>query len=69
MGGFAYSPLLATIFLGIGVGAIWQVIVEVGRLLIRDAEKHGVSVANWINVAGLALGIAVMYFTAYFVKF
>jgi zinc transporter ZupT len=68
MGGFAYSPLLATIFLGIGVGAIWQVIVEVGRLLIRDAEKHGVSVVNWINVAGLALGIAVMYFTAYFVK-
>jgi zinc transporter ZupT len=68
VGGFAYSPLLATIFLGIGVGAIWQVIVEVGRLLIRDAEKHGVSVVNWINVAGLALGIAVMYFTAYFVK-
>lgn len=69
VGGFAYSPLLATIFLGVGAGAIWQVIVEVGRLLIRDAEKHGESVANWINVAGLALGVAVMYFTAYFVKF
>lgn len=69
IGGFAYSPLLATIFLGVGAGAIWQVIVEVGRLLIRDAEKHGESAANWINVAGLALGIAIMYFTAYFVKF
>ncbi|MBI3242737.1 MAG: ZIP family metal transporter [Chloroflexi bacterium] len=69
IGGFAYSPLLATIFLGVGVGAIWQVIVEVGRLLIRDAEKNNESVANWVNVAGLALGIAVMYFTAYFVKF
>lgn len=69
VGGFAYSPLLATIFLGIGVGAIWQVIVEVGRLLLRDAQKHNESVANWINLAGLTLGIAVMYFTAYFVKF
>ncbi len=69
IGGFAYSPLLAVIFLGVGVGAIWQVIVEVGRLLIRDAGKNNESVANWINVTGLALGIAVMYFTAYFVKF
>jgi zinc transporter ZupT len=69
VGGFAYSPLLAVIFLGVGVGAIWQVIVEVGRLMLRDAEKEGESVANWVNVAGLALGIAVMYFTAYFVKF
>jgi len=69
VGGFAYSPLLAVIFLGVGAGAIWQVIVEVGRLMLRDAQKEGESVANWVNVAGLALGIAVMYFTAYFVKF
>ena len=69
VGGFAYSPVLAVLFLGVGAGAIWQVIVEVGRLLIRDAEKNGEPAANWINVAGLALGIALMYFTAYFVKF
>ena len=29
IGGFAFSPLLGTIFLGIGLGAIWQVVVEV----------------------------------------
>lgn len=69
IGGFAYSPLLAVIFLGIGAGAIWQVIVEVGRLLIRDAQRENEAVANWVNVSGLALGIALMYFTAYFVKF
>jgi len=69
IGGFAYSPLLAVIFLGIGAGAIWQVIVEVGRLLIRDAQRENESAANWVNVSGLALGIALMYFTAYFVKF
>lgn len=69
IGGFAYSPLLAVIFLGIGAGAIWQVIVEVGRLLMHEAQRENESVANWINVSGLALGIALMYFTAYFVKF
>jgi zinc transporter, ZIP family len=68
IGGFFYSPLLAVIFLGIGVGAIFQVIVEVGRLLIRDAEKVGEPVLNWANVAGLAAGIALMYFTALLVK-
>ncbi|MGA7733720.1 MAG: metal transporter [Chloroflexia bacterium] len=69
IGGFAYSPLLAVIFLGVGVGAIFQVIVEVGRLLLKDAEREGVSAINWANVGGLAAGIALMYFTAYFVKF
>ena len=69
IGGFAYSPLLATIFLGVGAGAIWQVIVEVGRLLLNDARKHNESAANWVNVLGLALGLGLMYFTAYFVKF
>ncbi|HET9492918.1 MAG TPA: ZIP family metal transporter [Chloroflexia bacterium] len=69
IGGFAYSPLLATIFLGIGVGAILQVIVEVGRLLLRDAEREGVPAINWANVGGLAAGIAVMYLTAFLVKF
>jgi zinc transporter, ZIP family len=69
IGGFAYSPLLAVIFLGIGVGAIFQVIIEVGRLLVRDAEKVRESAINWANVGGLAAGIAIMYFTAFFVKF
>jgi len=68
VGGFAYSPLLATIFLGVGAGAIWQVIVEVGRLLIKDAEKNGESVVSWLNVGGLLTGIAVMYMTAFLVK-
>lgn len=69
IGGFAYSPLLAVIFLGIGAGAIFQVIIEVGRLLLRDAAKAGEAAVNWANVSGLAAGIAIMYFTAFFVKF
>lgn len=69
IGGFAYSPLLAVLFLSIGAGAIAQVVVEVGRLLLRDATKAGESVMNWANVGGLALGLALMYGTAFFVKF
>ncbi|TAK12216.1 MAG: metal transporter [Anaerolineae bacterium] len=69
IGAFAFSPLLGVIFLGIGLGAIWQVIVEVGRLLQRDAERDNMPLASWANLAGLAVGIAIMYVTAFLVKF
>ena len=68
IGGFAFSPLLATLFLGIGTGAIWQVIVEVGQLLRRDAEREGVPFISWLNVGALLAGIGLMYFTAFLVK-
>lgn len=64
IGGFAFSPILATLFLGIGAGAIWQVIVEVGNLLRRDAERAGLPMASWLNVLAFLAGIAVMYATA-----
>jgi zinc transporter ZupT len=69
IGGFSYSPILAAIFLGIGLGAIWQVIFEVGRLLRDDAARHTESAMTWANLAGLAAGVAIMYVTALLVKF
>lgn len=69
IGGFAFSPLLATIFLGIGIGAIWQVIVDVTRLLAGYAEREGMPLASWYNVGGFLVGLAFMYFTAFLVKF
>lgn len=69
IGGFAFSPLLAVIFLGIGVGAIWQVIYEVGMLMQRSAERRETPLVTWVNVAGLLIGIAVMYITAFLTKF
>lgn len=69
IGGFAYSPLLTVVFLGIGVGAIWQVVVEVGRMLDRSAKKQGENLISWVNIAGLSAGILVMYLTAFLVKF
>lgn len=68
-GGFAFSPVLATLFLGIGAGAIWQVIVEVVNLLRGYAERQGAPLFSWLNVAGFTVGIAVMYLTALLVKF
>ena len=43
-------------------------IVEVGHLLKRDAEKEGLPVIAWLNVGALLAGIAVMYLTAFLVK-
>ena len=69
IGGFAFSPLLGVLFLGIGLGAIWQVVVEVSALLRRYAERDNTPFISWINLAGFLLGLAIMYFTAFLVKF
>jgi len=69
IGGFAFNPVLATIFLAIGVGAILQVVWEVGKLMARDSTRLGLPVINWVNLSGLVVGAALMYFTAFLVKF
>lgn len=68
LGGFVFSPMLAVLFLGVGLGSIWQVIVEVGQLMHRDAEREGTPLISWLNVGALLAGIAIMYLTALLVK-
>jgi zinc transporter ZupT len=68
IGGFAFSPLLAALFLGVGTGAIWQVIVEVWGLMRRDAERDGQPAITWLNLLAFVAGILVMYLTAFLVK-
>lgn len=68
-GGFAFNPVLATIFLAIGVGAILQVVWEVGKLVARDSARLNLPMLNWVNFSGVVVGIALMYFTAFLVKF
>jgi zinc transporter, ZIP family len=67
-GGFAFDPVLATLFLAIGVGAILQVVWEVGKLVARDSKSLGLPLVNWVNLSGFVVGIALMYFTAFMVK-
>jgi ZIP family zinc transporter len=64
LGGFSYSPLLAVLFFAIGAGAILQVIVEVGRLLVERAEGLEAVATSWVNLSGVTAGLAVMYATA-----
>lgn len=67
LGAFVYSPFWSTVFLAIGIGAIAQVVVEVGRLILRSREGvHGVPQPSltWSTFGGFALGLAVMYLTA-----
>jgi len=69
VGGFAFNPVLATIFLAIGVGAILQVVWEVGKLVARDSARLNMPLLNWVNFSGVVVGVAIMYFTAFMVKF
>ncbi len=69
IGGFAFSPFWAVLFLSLGAGAILQVIWEVGRMLVRDAGRQQQPVVSWMNFVGLSAGILIMYLTAFLVKF
>jgi hypothetical protein len=61
IGGLNYSPVLATLFLAIGAGAIFQVVYELVKLMIGEPLALGQ------QVAGLADGLSVMYITGLFV--
>jgi zinc transporter ZupT len=69
VGSFAFNPVLATVFLAIGLGAILQVIWEVGKLIVRDSTRAGEPSVNWFSLGGMGAGIALMYLTAFLVKF
>lgn len=69
IGGFAFNPLVAVTFLSLGAGAILQVVWEVGKLLANEAQHQGDTAVSWLNFAGLAAGILIMYVTAFLVKF
>ncbi|SDY50249.1 ZIP family metal transporter [Thermoactinomyces sp. DSM 45892] len=65
IGGFVYSPIWSLIFLSIGAGAIFQVVVQVFRL--ERSESNRATFLTPVGVAGLLTGIVVMYITALFV--
>lgn len=69
IGGFAFNPFLAVLFLSLGAGAILQVIWEVGKLLVKDARRRVQPVVSWLNFAAISAGILIMYLTAFMVKF
>jgi ZIP family zinc transporter len=63
IGGLSYSPVLATLFLAIGAGAIFQVVYELLKLMVAEKETP----ALVYQLAGFAAGLLVMYITGLFV--
>jgi len=57
IGGLNYSPVLATLFLAVGAGAIFQVVYELVKLMVGERPA-----LNY-QVAGFAAGLLVMYLT------
>jgi zinc transporter ZupT len=60
LGGMAYSPLYATLFLSIGVGAIIQVVLALHRMVAAQTENV---VWTPLNASGLMVGLLMMYGT------
>jgi hypothetical protein len=60
IGGFSYSPAITLLFLAIGIGAIFQVVFEVGMYLFKITDHHLFTLKNSI---GFLLGLVIMYGT------
>jgi zinc transporter ZupT len=61
LGGFVYSPFAAVVFLSIGAGAIFQVIITVLRWIREEGDKNLSSAAV---ASGFAIGMLIMYLTS-----
>lgn len=65
LGGFSPSPTLAVLFLGIGTGAIFEVVYEIGKMLQRDQAKRP---QPGLIFSGVLAGMLVLWVTGLLVK-
>jgi zinc transporter ZupT len=61
VGGFVYSPFASVLFLSIGAGAIFQVIITILKWVREEGDKNLSSAAV---ASGFAVGMLVMYLTS-----
>jgi len=61
IGGFVYSPFTSVVFLSVGAGAIFQVIITILRWIREEGDKNLSSAAV---VSGFAIGMLIMYLTS-----
>jgi len=61
VGGFAYSPFSSVIFLSIGAGAIFQVIVIILKWIREEGDKN---LSSLSVVTGFGIGMLIMYLTS-----
>ena len=60
-GGFVYSPFTSVIFLAVGAGAIFQVIITILRWIREEGDQNLSSAAV---ASGFAMGMLIMYLTS-----
>jgi zinc transporter ZupT len=61
VGGFVFSPFATVVFLSIGAGAIFQVVITVLRWIREEGDKNLSSAAV---ASGIAVGMLIMYLTS-----
>jgi len=65
IGGFTPSPFLAVLFLAIGTGAIFQVAVEIWKMVQRDNEKQPMPLHTF---SGVLVGMLMLWVTGILIK-
>ncbi len=65
LGAFAYTALWAVLFLAVGAGAVFQVVIEITRYQMQ--QVGAAALASGPSLAGFAAGLAIMYVTGLFV--
>lgn len=65
LGGFSPSATLAVLFLGIGTGAIFEVVYEIAKLLQKDNAKRP---APMLIFAGVLSGMLLLWVTGLLIK-
>ena len=65
IGGFASTPILSTLFLAIGAGAVFEVAYEIGKLLKKGDGKEPMPLTVW---SGVMAGMLLMYLTGLLIK-
>ncbi|KXK15802.1 MAG: putative metal cation transporter [Chloroflexi bacterium OLB14] len=65
IGGFTPSPFLAVLFLAIGTGAIFQVAVEIWKMIQKDNEKQSVPIMIF---SGVLVGMLMLWVTGILIK-
>ncbi len=65
IGGFSPSPTLATLFLAVGTGAIFEVVYEIAKLIQKDTDKQPMPMTVF---SGVLTGMMLLWVTGLLIK-
>ncbi len=65
IGGYTPSPFLSVLFLAIGAGAIFEVIYEIAKLIIKDAQREFKPLTVF---SGVLTGMMLLWITGLLIK-